>query len=595
MATVSLAKLAIGVVANTKKATKDLTGLEKTSKRLRTKFGTLESGTISLRGAMTALAGAGGIALVSKRVFDLGSSVAETGSKFATVFGESTEEVQSFIDDFGTLAGLTRSQAQEITATTGAIVQGMGFAQEASASFSTQVVELAGDLGSFNNIPVAESARAIQAALTGEREQLKRLGIVLREADVQQRALAMSAKETVGELTDQERAAASLALIQERAGVAVGDLARTQDSAANRARQLAAQFGNMKEALATALLPAFEVLLGDLTASAGGVDEFVNRLRGSGPVVAAWARVAIESFGFAFDAVQLLIQGAFNLGQSIGEVLRAAFMLLKGDVQGAREALAQAGQEFLQTGELGRELAGSFEDIQLASGEAFTAMAQGAQDARRELQAVNMTLAGAGEGGGLTAAQQRLLQMNVAFRDMSEHLRSGVIPAMGEIPDNLEPVGMGLRQVVEQGNEFRDVFVDAATQSGLSFKSFANTVIQQLQRIALKKAALKIFDFLAGGPLSSFAGLFDQGGRIPAGQVGIVGERGPELVRGPANVTGRQETAAMLGGGGGAIINLTLVTAGTGEVVDRIRYQTDRDEQKGREVRVPLRAAVVTR
>lgn len=46
---------------------------------------------------------------------------------------------------------------------------------------------------------------------------------------------------------------------------------------------------------------------------------------------------------------------------------------------------------------------------------------------------------------------------------------------------------------------------------------------------------------------SSFAGFFDRGGAIPAGGFGIVGENGPEIVRGPANVTGREETAAQMG------------------------------------------------
>jgi hypothetical protein len=45
--------------------------------------------------------------------------------------------------------------------------------------------------------------------------------------------------------------------------------------------------------------------------------------------------------------------------------------------------------------------------------------------------------------------------------------------------------------------------------------------------------------------------LFAEGGYIPGGKYGIVGERGPELIRGPASVIGTDETAAMLGGGGG--------------------------------------------
>lgn len=42
-----------------------------------------------------------------------------------------------------------------------------------------------------------------------------------------------------------------------------------------------------------------------------------------------------------------------------------------------------------------------------------------------------------------------------------------------------------------------------------------------------------------------FAGAYDDGGRIPSGKVGLVGEIGPELVQGPANVTSRKETAEM--------------------------------------------------
>jgi hypothetical protein len=44
----------------------------------------------------------------------------------------------------------------------------------------------------------------------------------------------------------------------------------------------------------------------------------------------------------------------------------------------------------------------------------------------------------------------------------------------------------------------------------------------------------------------NFSGAYDNGGRIPAGSVGLVGEIGPELVQGPANVTSRKDTAKML-------------------------------------------------
>lgn len=48
-----------------------------------------------------------------------------------------------------------------------------------------------------------------------------------------------------------------------------------------------------------------------------------------------------------------------------------------------------------------------------------------------------------------------------------------------------------------------------------------------------------------GFPMMGFAGMYDNGGAISRGQFGIVGENGPEIVNGPANVTSRRRTAAL--------------------------------------------------
>ncbi|TKD32599.1 phage tail length tape measure family protein [Azotobacter chroococcum] len=53
-----------------------------------------------------------------------------------------------------------------------------------------------------------------------------------------------------------------------------------------------------------------------------------------------------------------------------------------------------------------------------------------------------------------------------------------------------------------------------------------------------------------GGGSGSFAGLFDKGGTIAAGQWGIAGEYGPEIIEGPARVISRKDTARMFAGAG---------------------------------------------
>jgi hypothetical protein len=48
----------------------------------------------------------------------------------------------------------------------------------------------------------------------------------------------------------------------------------------------------------------------------------------------------------------------------------------------------------------------------------------------------------------------------------------------------------------------------------------------------------------------TYKGAFDGGGTLGAGQWGIAGENGAEIIRGPANITSTKDTAAMLGKGG---------------------------------------------
>ena len=62
------------------------------------------------------------------------------------------------------------------------------------------------------------------------------------------------------------------------------------------------------------------------------------------------------------------------------------------------------------------------------------------------------------------------------------------------------------------------------------------------------------------------AGAFDNGGYIPDGKLGIVGEYGPEIIQGPVAVTGRKTTESIIssatskGGsaGGGNVVNIQV-------------------------------------
>lgn len=209
----------------------------------------------------------------ARAMFRLGSGAEETASKFATVFGsERAAELDGFLDRFARMAGLTRTAGREMLANFGAVFQGAGIAADASADLSQQMVTLAADLQSFHDVPIAETFAAIRSGATGESEPLKRFGIVLRAVDVDQRALANSGKQSKNELTEQERVLARLELITEKAGVALGDLERTQGSTANRTRSLTTWFRQLQEDLAVGLLPVFRLAVIEIGNASGFFD-----------------------------------------------------------------------------------------------------------------------------------------------------------------------------------------------------------------------------------------------------------------------------------------------------------------------------------
>ena len=286
------------------------------SGRMKGFFAGVKKSLFSMQGLFTAVF-AGLAVRVGKELFTIGSAIEETRSKFETVFGASSASVEAFIDDFGRLAGVTRNEGREILGTLGAVSQGLGLARDASAGFATEIFKLSADIGSFNNLPTEDVVQRITAALTGERESLKRLGIVVTEVEVQQRALLDTGKENVKAITQAEKATATLAIITEKAGVAVGDLARTQGSSANRARRVTATFRELRDAVAVGLLPAF--------------DQMITKLDISGDQVAELT-----------DDVSKLTAIFFQSGRAIGNVFTLVAAAIDGIIQAILGSLALA-------------------------------------------------------------------------------------------------------------------------------------------------------------------------------------------------------------------------------------------------------------
>jgi hypothetical protein len=231
--------------------------VDKASKGFGSLFKGITRGIFSLNGAIAGIT----FGFLTKKLFEVGTSVEETGSKFRTVFGESADLLDEVAKRWGRFAGLTRRAARDAFAQVGAIGQSMGMAQRQSAAFAESAIRTAGDLASFHNKNIEDVILAMSSAFVGEREALKRLTVGFTEAELQAAVLNQTRKRSIKDVTAEEKALASLTIIQRKAGVANGDIERTQNSLLNRFRRLTADIGNQVEIIAIGLLPVFEQLV----------------------------------------------------------------------------------------------------------------------------------------------------------------------------------------------------------------------------------------------------------------------------------------------------------------------------------------------
>lgn len=196
------------------------------------------------------------------------SDLNETMNASTQIFGVSA----ATIDTWGTTAyksvGLSKQAAVDAAVGFGNMFTQLGWTSDAAAELSTKTVQVAADLGSFRNLPTADVADRISAALRGEYDSLQTLIPNINAARVEQEALAASGKTNASELTAQEKAAATLAIVQRDGATAMGDFARTSDDAANSAKIVSARFADQQTALGQQLLPVWTAFLSFLSTTA---------------------------------------------------------------------------------------------------------------------------------------------------------------------------------------------------------------------------------------------------------------------------------------------------------------------------------------
>ena len=200
--------------------------------------------------------------VIGKQLINAASNLEESQSKVNVVFGQSSKAVTDFASTAAKSMGISKQAALEATGTYGNLLQAFGTSQSKAVEMSTTLVQLAGDLASFNNTSVDAAIQALRSGLSGETEPLKRYGVAINDARMKQEALNMGLYSGKGNLDQYAKTQAAYALILKDSSLAQGDYARTSDGVANTQKTLKAQFDDLKGTLGTALIPVYKTFLG---------------------------------------------------------------------------------------------------------------------------------------------------------------------------------------------------------------------------------------------------------------------------------------------------------------------------------------------
>lgn len=242
----------------------------------------------------------------------LGNAVAkfndfyEATDLFHNAMGNLSGEADTLIGKMQGLLGVDPTKAMTYMATIQSLGTSFGLASDKAYILSKNLTQLAYDEGSYWNKDVAETFTAMSSAISGEIEPIRRLGIDLSQARLQQELLALGFNKQVSSLSQADKAVLRYIAIMKQTANVQGNLAQTIQSPANQIKILKAQLDMLAKSVGSLLYPAMKSILPPLIAAVQLIREFVQwvaKLMGVKVVFTDFTKSAgsVGSIGDAMD------------------------------------------------------------------------------------------------------------------------------------------------------------------------------------------------------------------------------------------------------------------------------------------------------
>lgn len=388
----------------------------------------------------------------------------DTIAAAGVTFGEYSDQIEEFAKSAARNFGISKVAALDAANQFAALGKSAGLTGEELAGFSTEMVSLAGDMASFRGTSVEDAITAIGSGLRGEQEPLRRFGVLLGDATLKARAMAMGIYDGNGVLTAQQKVLAAQAEILAQTSDAQGDFARTSDSTANSLKIAAAEMENAKAAAGEALAPALTALTQTLTPVLQGFAALPSELQ----TVTVNAALAAGAFSTASQALQGLGIAAKTANVLVGGVV--------GVLAGAATVYALYSQSKAEAVAQTEALADALRDEGTGQVGAIERLAQSDEDVRAFIRSLNqMGLTVDDVNRFINGQSNELSNLSNAYQDTNDRgLRNFFLTArnVGKVEELATQYGltanelMDFMRMLERLNTENDTYVD--TQSAVN-------------------------------------------------------------------------------------------------------------------------------
>ena len=191
---------------------------------------------------------------LGKAALDAGSDLQEVQNVVDVAFGDMAYKMEELAKTSIETLGMSEYTAKNMGSIFMNMGRGIGFAKEEASDMAIELTKRASDMASFLNISQDYARVALSAVYTGETETLKRYGIVITEANLQQYALTQGINESVKAMDSVTKARLRYQYVMQQTAHYEGDFARTSGSWANQTRILTEQFRQLLTVLGTGLI-----------------------------------------------------------------------------------------------------------------------------------------------------------------------------------------------------------------------------------------------------------------------------------------------------------------------------------------------------